>query len=129
LAGEGLIEAFCEGFGFQGFIFRFVSILGERYTHGHIFDFYKFKSHLLELAEEGTDENSKLAVTDQSIDGSIAIQDQLGNLYDRLVLEIWTNGTVSPEMALVEAAKILRKHINPFVQVHPFNLQGSIFAD
>jgi DNA-directed RNA polymerase subunit alpha len=36
--------------------------------------------------------------------------------YDRLVLEIWTNGTVSPEMALVEAAKILRKHLNPFVE-------------
>ena len=36
--------------------------------------------------------------------------------YDRLILEIWTNGTITPEMALVEAAKILRKHINPFVQ-------------
>ncbi len=36
--------------------------------------------------------------------------------YDRLILEIWTNGTVAPEMALVEAAKILRKHVNPFVQ-------------
>jgi len=36
--------------------------------------------------------------------------------YDKLILEIWTNGTISPEMALVEAAKILRKHINPFVQ-------------
>ncbi|MGE5612300.1 MAG: DNA-directed RNA polymerase subunit alpha [Bacillota bacterium] len=36
--------------------------------------------------------------------------------YDRLILEIWTNGTISPEMALVEAAKILRKHLNPFVQ-------------
>ena len=36
--------------------------------------------------------------------------------YDRLVMEIWTNGTVTPEMALVEAAKILRKHLNPFVQ-------------
>ena len=36
--------------------------------------------------------------------------------YDRLVLEVWTNGTVSPENALVEAAKILRKHLNPFVQ-------------
>jgi DNA-directed RNA polymerase subunit alpha len=35
--------------------------------------------------------------------------------YDRLTLEIWTNGTVTPEMALVEAAKILRKHLNPFV--------------
>jgi DNA-directed RNA polymerase subunit alpha len=36
--------------------------------------------------------------------------------YDKLILEIWTDGTVTPEMALVEAAKILRKYINPFVQ-------------
>jgi UDP-glucose 4-epimerase len=41
LAGEGLIQAYCEGFNFQGYIFRFVSILGERYSHGHVFDFYK----------------------------------------------------------------------------------------
>lgn len=41
LAGEGLIAAYCEGFGFQSWVFRFVSILGERYTHGHVFDFYK----------------------------------------------------------------------------------------
>ena len=36
--------------------------------------------------------------------------------YERLVLEIWTNGTISPEEALTEASKILRKHLNPFVQ-------------
>jgi DNA-directed RNA polymerase subunit alpha len=36
--------------------------------------------------------------------------------YDRLVMEIWTNGTTTPPMALVEAAKIMRKHLNPFVQ-------------
>ena len=41
LAGEGMIAAYCEGFGFQAHIFRFVSILGERYTHGHVFDFVK----------------------------------------------------------------------------------------
>lgn len=41
VAGEGLIQAFCEGFGMQAWIFRFVSILGERYSHGHVFDFYK----------------------------------------------------------------------------------------
>jgi DNA-directed RNA polymerase subunit alpha len=35
--------------------------------------------------------------------------------YDRLILDIWTNGTITPEMALVEASKILRKHLNPFV--------------
>jgi DNA-directed RNA polymerase subunit alpha len=36
--------------------------------------------------------------------------------FDRLILEVWTNGTLTPEMAMVEAAKILRKHLNPFVQ-------------
>jgi UDP-glucose 4-epimerase len=41
VAGESLIQAYCEGYGFEGYIFRFVSILGERYTHGHVFDFYK----------------------------------------------------------------------------------------
>lgn len=39
VAGESLIHAYCEGYGFEGYIFRFVSILGERYTHGHVFDF------------------------------------------------------------------------------------------
>jgi UDP-glucose 4-epimerase len=41
LAAEGMIAAYCEGYGMQGVIFRFVSILGERYSHGHVFDFYK----------------------------------------------------------------------------------------
>lgn len=41
LAAEGLIQAYCEGFNFKAYIFRFVSILGERYTHGHVIDFYK----------------------------------------------------------------------------------------
>lgn len=41
LAAESLIQAYCEGFAMQSYIFRFVSILGERYTHGHIFDFYQ----------------------------------------------------------------------------------------
>ena len=40
IACEGLISAYCEGFGIQSHIFRFVSILGERYTHGHVYDFY-----------------------------------------------------------------------------------------
>jgi UDP-glucose 4-epimerase len=41
LACEGLIAAYCESFGIQSWIFRFVSILGERYTHGHVVDFYR----------------------------------------------------------------------------------------
>lgn len=47
--------------------------------------------------------------------------------YDKLTLEIWTNGSVGPEMALVEAAKILRKHLNPFIQYH--ELGGQVFSD
>ncbi len=42
--------------------------------------------------------------------------------YDKLTIEIWTNGSIHPEMALVESAKILRKHLNPFVQ---YNELGS----
>lgn len=41
LAGEGLIAAYAEGFGMRAYIFRFVSILGQRYTHGHVFDFIR----------------------------------------------------------------------------------------
>lgn len=47
--------------------------------------------------------------------------------YDKLTLEIWTNGSIGPEMALVEAAKILRKHLNPFVQYS--ELGSQIFAE
>ena len=47
--------------------------------------------------------------------------------YDKLTLEIWTNGSIGPEMALVEAAKILRKHLNPFVQYS--ELGSQVFSD
>tara|TARA_Y100001960_G_scaffold286615_1_gene324083 strand:- start:302 stop:1294 length:993 start_codon:yes stop_codon:yes gene_type:complete len=43
--------------------------------------------------------------------------------YDKLTLEIWTNGSINPEMAIVEAAKILRKHLNPFVQYSELGAQ------
>jgi UDP-glucose 4-epimerase len=39
MACEGLISAYCEGYGFEGYAFRFVSLLGPRYHHGHVFDF------------------------------------------------------------------------------------------
>jgi UDP-glucose 4-epimerase len=67
LAGEGFIQAFCEGFGFQGYIFRNVSILGERYTHGHIFDFYKqLRAHpdRLDVLGDGKQRKSYLYVQD-----------------------------------------------------------------
>ena len=67
LAGEGLIAAYCEGFGFQSWIFRFVGILGERYSHGHVFDFYrqlKQNSSRLEVLGNGKQRKSYLYIQD-----------------------------------------------------------------
>jgi UDP-glucose 4-epimerase len=67
LACEGLINAYCEGFGFQSWIFRFVSILGERYTHGHVFDFYcalQRDPSRLRVLGDGRQEKSYLYVQD-----------------------------------------------------------------
>ena len=67
VAGEALIQAYCEGYGFEGYIFRFVSILGERYTHGHVYDFYKQlledPNHLRVLGD-GTQRKSYLYIQD-----------------------------------------------------------------
>lgn len=67
LAAEGLIQAYCEAFDFQAWIFRFVSILGERYTHGHIFDFYKqllANPNQLTVLGDGKQKKSYLYVQD-----------------------------------------------------------------
>jgi UDP-glucose 4-epimerase len=67
LAGEGLIAAYCSGFGFQSYIFRLVSILGERYTHGHVADFYRqLRAHpdILTVLGDGRQRKSYLYVGD-----------------------------------------------------------------
>jgi UDP-glucose 4-epimerase len=67
LAGEGLVEAYCEGFGFSGVICRFVSILGERYTHGHVSDFFRSLRRdpsTLSVLGDGTQTKSYLYVQD-----------------------------------------------------------------
>jgi UDP-glucose 4-epimerase len=67
LAGEGLIAAYAAGYGFTGLIFRFVSILGERYTHGHVFDFFcalKRDATRLRVLGDGHQEKSYLYVQD-----------------------------------------------------------------
>ena len=67
MACEGLISAYCQGYGFEGYIFRFVSVLGPRYPHGHVFDFVnklrKNKSHLLILGD-GSQRKSYLHIAD-----------------------------------------------------------------
>jgi UDP-glucose 4-epimerase len=67
LAAEGFIQAYCEGFGFRACIFRNVSILGERYTHGHLYDFYKqLRAHptRLDVLGNGKQRKSYLYVQD-----------------------------------------------------------------
>ena len=67
IAGEGLISAYGEGFGMECYIFRFVSILGERYTHGHIFDFYKQlleHPNKLQILGDGKQKKSYLYIQD-----------------------------------------------------------------
>jgi UDP-glucose 4-epimerase len=67
LAGEGLIQAYAHGYGFVGVIFRFVSILGERYTHGHVFDFCRSLRRdpsRLRVLGDGRQEKSYLYVGD-----------------------------------------------------------------
>lgn len=67
LAGEGMIGAYAHGYGFTGLIFRFVSILGERYTHGHVYDFYRAlraDPSRLRVLGDGRQEKSYLYVQD-----------------------------------------------------------------
>ncbi|MCE0498033.1 MAG: NAD-dependent epimerase/dehydratase family protein [Methylacidiphilales bacterium] len=67
LAGEALISAYAEGYGFRARIFRFVSILGPRYTHGHVFDFCRKLGEnpkVLQVLGDGTARKSYLTVED-----------------------------------------------------------------
>jgi UDP-glucose 4-epimerase len=67
MAGEGLISAYCEGYGFEGYAFRFVSLLGPRYPHGHVFDFVKqllADPSTLRILGDGTQRKSYVHVDD-----------------------------------------------------------------
>jgi UDP-glucose 4-epimerase len=87
LAAEGLIAAYCEGFGFQGTVFRFVSILGERYSHGHVFDFCRMlraDPSQLKILGNGRQRKSYLHVADctAAILTAVARQDDKFAVYN-----------------------------------------------
>src|SRR6516164_8599895 len=76
-------------------------------------------------AEENSDKEREIGVipVDSSFSPVVRVKYEIEDTrvgqktnYDKLVMDIWTNGTVGPHMALVEGAKILRKHLNPFIQ-------------
>jgi len=78
-ACEGLISAYTEGYGLRSQIFRFVAVLGERYTHGHVFDFVKSllaDSSTLHILGDGLQRKSYLHVAD-CIDGMLTAFDQV----------------------------------------------------
>jgi UDP-glucose 4-epimerase len=80
LAGEGLIQAYAHGYGFVGIVFRFVSILGERYTHGHVFDFYRKlldDPRSIEVLGNGKQHKSYLYVQD-CVDAILLATDRAG---------------------------------------------------
>jgi UDP-glucose 4-epimerase len=90
LAAEGLIQGYSEGFGIRAYIFRFVSILGERYTHGHVIDFYRqLAEHpgSLNVLGDGTQRKSYLYVHD-CVAAILAALDQ-----DRQGVNIFNLGT------------------------------------
>ena len=95
LAGEGLIESYCEGFGFEGYVFRFVSILGERYTHGHVFDFYhQLLEHpdYLKVLGDGAQRKSYLYVQD-CVDAMLHVIDLGTASQARHRVEVYNLGT------------------------------------
>jgi DNA-directed RNA polymerase subunit alpha len=77
------------------------------------------------MAEENVDMEREIGVipVDSSFSPVVRVKHEIEDTrvgqrtnYDKLIIEIWTNGTVTPQMALVEGAKIMRKHLNPFIQ-------------
>jgi UDP-glucose 4-epimerase len=100
LAGEGLIAAYCAGFGFQGVAFRFVSILGERYTHGHVFDFYKkllADPRCVEVLGDGRQRKSYLYVQD-CVDAVLLATARVGDGFE--VFNLGTDGYCTVDESL-----------------------------
>jgi len=107
LAAEGLISAYCEGFGFQGWIFRFVSVVGERYTHGHIFDFHRMlmqDSTKLDVLGDGNQRKSYIYVHD-CIDGILTA---LGKANEKVnILNVGTDEYVK----VTESIAVITAHL------------------
>jgi UDP-glucose 4-epimerase len=108
LACEGMISAYCETFGFQSWIFRFVSILGPRYSHGHVFDFYKkllINSDELEVLGDGNQKKSYLHVFD-CISG---IESGIKNFNEKVnIMNLGSNSYISVK----ESVNLIKNTLN-----------------
>jgi UDP-glucose 4-epimerase len=110
LAGEGLVGAYAHGYEFAGLVFRFVSILGERYTHGHVFDFYKaLRSDptRLRVLGDGRQEKSYLYVQDCVDAILIAVERHENDVGEMYVYNFGTDETV----ILDDSIGIITRHL------------------
>ena len=109
VACESMIQAYSEGYGFESYIFRFVSILGERYTHGHIFDFYKqlieHPDHLNVLGD-GTQRKSYLYVQD-CVDAMLHVL----SLKSETKINIYNLGT-DEYVQVNDSVRFILEHLN-----------------
>lgn len=109
LAGESLITSYSYAYGLESYIFRFVSILGERYTHGHVIDFFnklKNDKNVLEILGDGSQRKSYLHVKD-CVRALIKAVENKNNFN---LINIFNIGT--PEIITVtDSAKIISKKL------------------
>ena len=109
VACESMIQAYSEGYGFESYIFRFVSILGERYTHGHIFDFYKQlieHPEYLNVLGDGTQRKSYLYVQD-CVDAMLHVL----SLKSETKVNIYNLGT-NEYVQVNESVRFIIDHLN-----------------
>jgi len=112
MACEGMISSYCEGFGFEGYVFRFVSLLGERYPHGHVIDFFRALREdptRLRILGDGTQRKSYLHVRD-CIDAMLRVVRQRTALEAKHRVEIYNLGY--PEYIEVkDSARWISEHL------------------
>jgi UDP-glucose 4-epimerase len=124
LAGEGMIGAYAHGYGFTGLVFRFVSILGERYTHGHVYDFYcalKRDPMCLRVLGDGRQEKSYLYVHDcvSAILAATAAHD--GDAGSAHVYNLGTDETIVVD----ESVALITRHLGVSPEIeHTGGLRG-----
>lgn len=117
LAGEGLIGAYAHGYDFRGLIFRFVSVLGERYTHGHVVDFFralKRDATSLRVLGDGRQEKSYLYVQDCVSAMLIAARDPDLNPGRTRIYNLGTDETVTVDQSVATIASHLG--VTPAIQ-------------
>jgi UDP-glucose 4-epimerase len=126
LAAEGLLAAYCHGYGLTGVICRFVSILGERYTHGHVYDFYcalRRDASRLRVLGNGRQEKSYLYVQD-CVSALLLAMDH--HDHDAGTVNVYNLGT-DETLTVDESVAIISAHlgVRPLIE-HTGGIRGWI---